>query len=240
VDQALISDQNRDGRATGSSAGAREAPAGMKLLLVDDQNVVREALAEALRALDGVAIVVEADSARGALEEQQRHRFDVAIVELSVADRTCVDLIRGLKEAAETRVLILSTYRDEFSVGEAMRAGADGYLSKRAHLSELAEALRNVSHGRTAVSPDVSAAMVRALNRRDALRDGDVVATLSERERQVLRMLALGISVKEMAVQLAISVKTVETHRARLCAKAATHSVADLTRLAVRAGLVEL
>jgi DNA-binding NarL/FixJ family response regulator len=136
-------------------------------------------------------------------------------------------------------VLVLSTSRDEFSVGEAMRAGADGYLSKRAHLRDVTEAIRTVARGRTAVSSDVSAAMVRALHRRESPSGGDVVAALSERERQVLRLLALGSSAKEVASQLAISVKTVETHRARLCAKVATHSVADLTRLAVRAGLVE-
>jgi DNA-binding NarL/FixJ family response regulator len=134
---------------------------------------------------------------------------------------------------------VLSTCRDEFSVAEAMRAGADGYLSKRARFGDLLEAIRNVARGRTAVSSDVSAAMVRALHRRESPSGGDVVAALSERERQVLRLLALGSSAKEVAAQLSISVKTVETHRARLCAKVATHSVADLTRLAVRAGLVE-
>ena len=81
--------------------------------------------------------------------------------------------------------------------------------------------------------------MVRALHRRESQSGGDVVAALSERERQVLRLLALGGTAKEVATQLSISVKTVETHRARLCAKVATHSVADLTRLAVRSGLVE-
>jgi DNA-binding NarL/FixJ family response regulator len=120
-----------------------------------------------------------------------------------------------------------------------MRAGADGYLSKRARLRELIDALRTVASGRTAVSSDVSAAMVRALHRRESADHGDVVAALSERERQVLRLLAQGSSSKEAAAQLSISVKTVETHRARLCAKVATRGVADLTRLAMRAGLVE-
>jgi DNA-binding NarL/FixJ family response regulator len=211
----------------------------MKVLLVDDQNVVREALALALRAQPEVELLVQAETARDAVAAQQRHRFDVAVIEFALPDRSGAELVRQLKSAAETRVLILSTSRDEFSVGEAMRAGADGYLSKRARLSDLVDAIRTVSRGRPAVSSDVSAAMVRALHRRDSPSGGDVVAALSERERQVLRLLALGSSAKEVAAQLAISVKTVETHRARLCAKVATHSVADLTRLAVRAGLVE-
>jgi len=104
-------------------------------------------------------------------------------------------------------------------------------------MKELAEAIRTVAKGRTAVSSDVSAAMVRALQRREG---ADMVASLSERERQVLRLLAMGSSAKEVAAHLAISVKTVETHRARLCAKVATHSVADLTRLALRAGLIDV
>jgi DNA-binding NarL/FixJ family response regulator len=210
----------------------------MKLLLVDDQNVVRETLAKALRDEPDVTLVVEAESAKEALGLKQRHAFDVVVIELSLADRCGTELIRQIKSFGETRVLVLSTFRDEFRVGEAMRAGADGYMSKRCRMKELVEAIRTVARGRTAVSPDVSAAMVRALQRKDAAR-GDMVASLSERERQVLRLLALGSSAKEVAAHLAISVKTVETHRARLCAKVATHSVADLTRLAVRAGLVE-
>ncbi len=211
----------------------------MKLLIVDDQNVVREALALALSQHAEFDLVDQAESAREALAAREKHAFEVAVVELALPDRSGAELIRQLKALGETKVLVLSTYRDEFSVGEAMRAGADGYLSKRAHLPDLVEAIRNVARGRNAVSNDVSAAMVRALHRRESSNGGDVVAALSERERQVLRLLALGSSAKEVAAQLSISVKTVETHRARLCAKVATHSVADLTRLAVRAGLVE-
>lgn len=211
----------------------------MKVLLVDDQNVVREALALALRVQPEVELLVQAETVRDAIVAQERHRFDVAVIEFALPDRSGAELVRHLKTTAETHVLVLSTCRDEYSVGEAMRAGADGYLSKRARLTDLVDAIRAVARGRNAVSSDVSAAMVRALHRRDSPSGGDVVAALSERERQVLRLLALGSSAKEVAAQLAISVKTVETHRARLCAKVATHSVADLTRLAVRAGLVE-
>lgn len=211
----------------------------MKLLLVDDQNVVRESLAKALRDEPDVTLVVEAESAKDALSQKNKQTFDVVVIELSLADRCGIELIRQLKSFGESRVLVLSTFRDEFRVGEAMRAGADGYLSKRCRMKELADAIRTVAKGRTAVSSDVSAAMVRALQRRDGTR-GDMVASLSERERQVLRLLAMGSSAKEVAAHLAISVKTVETHRARLCAKVATHSVADLTRLAVRAGLIDI
>lgn len=211
----------------------------MKILLVDDQNVVRETIAAALTAEEGIDLVIQAESAKAATLLQQRHRADVAVVEFYLADRAGAELVRELKGFVDTRVLVLSTSHDEFSVGEAMRAGADGYLSKRSSLRDLIDAIRDVARGRTAVSGDVSAAMVRALHRRESPGSGDVVAALSERERQVLRLLALGSSAKEVASKLTISVKTVETHRARLCAKVATHSVADLTRLAVRAGLIE-
>ena len=160
------------------------------------------------------------------------------VTELSIRDRAGTELIRSIKGRGDIKIIVLSTYRDEFRIAEAMRAGADGYLSKRASLRELTDAIDAVARGRSAISSDVSAAMVRAIQRRD-LTEGDLVAALSERERQVLRLLAMGSSAKEVAAHLAISVKTVETHRARLCAKVATHSVADLTRLAVRAGLVE-
>jgi DNA-binding NarL/FixJ family response regulator len=210
----------------------------MNLLLIDDQNVVREALARALSLQPGVGAVLQAETAREALTLLERHPCHVAITELSLRDRAGTELIRSIKGRGDIKIIVLTTYRDEFRIAEAMRAGADGYLSKRANLTELTDAIDAVARGRSAISSDVSAAMVRAIQRRDAPQ-GDLVAALSERERQVLRLLALGSSAKEVAAQLSISVKTVETHRARLCAKVATHSVADLTRLAVRAGLVE-
>jgi len=211
----------------------------MKLLLVDDQSVAREALALALQAEDGFTLIEHAESARAAIALHQRHRFDIAVIEIRGVELAGAELVRELRTFADVRVLVLSAHNDEFNVGEAMRFGADGYLSKRAHLREVIDGIRLVAQGRLAVSPDVSAAMVRALHRRDSPGSGDIVASLSERERQVLRLLALGSSAKEVAAHLSISVKTVETHRARLCAKVATHSVADLTRLAVRAGLIE-
>src|SRR5690242_2007342 len=113
----------------------------MKLLLVDDQNVVREALAFFLGSQPDITRVVQADGVEHALAAQQHHRFHVAIIELALGDRTGADLIRRLKSLADTRVLVLSASRDEFSVGEAMRAGADGYLSKRAQPSDLLDAI---------------------------------------------------------------------------------------------------
>ena len=120
----------------------------MKLLLVDDQNVVRKTRANALTAEEGIDLVIQAEGAREAVTLQQRHRFDVAVIELSLADRTGTELIRELKTFADTRVLVLSIRSDEFSVGEAMRAGADGYLSKRSHLRDLVDAIRTVARDR--------------------------------------------------------------------------------------------
>ena len=114
----------------------------MKILLVDDQNVVREALAAALEAQPDVESVVQAESAAEALDAVARGKFDVAVVELSLADRVGTELISQLKAAGGTRVLVLSTYRDELRVAEAMRAGADGYTSKRAHLRDLLDSIR--------------------------------------------------------------------------------------------------
>ena len=96
----------------------------MKLLLVDDQNVVRETLANVLTAEEGIDVVIQAEGAKEAIMLQQRHRFDVVVIELSLADRTGTELIRELKTFVDTRVLVLSIRSDEFSVGEAMRAGA--------------------------------------------------------------------------------------------------------------------
>ena len=136
----------------------------MNLLLIDDQNIVREALAHALAAQGGIDAVIQAESAREALAALARHRCQVAVLELSLGDRSGTELIRQIKVRGDVKVVVLSTFRDEFRVAEAMRAGADGYLSKRARISDLVEAIQAVARGRTAVSPDVSAAMVRALH----------------------------------------------------------------------------
>ena len=106
----------------------------MKSCLSIDQNVVRETLALALSSQPGVEVLVQAETASEALGAAELDQFDVAVVEFALPDRTGAEVIRQLKATGDTHVLVLSMFRDEFSVGEAMRAGADGYLSKRARL----------------------------------------------------------------------------------------------------------
>ena len=205
-------------------------------LMIDDQNVVREVLA---LSLSNELEITHATTAAEALTEIALRSFDIVITEIALPDRRGSELIRELKSVA-ARVVVLSCARDEFNVSEAMRSGADGYVSKHASLAEVRRLIRVVLAGGNAFSADVGAACVRALHRKDLPSGkGDLMSSLSDRERQVLRLLALGKSTREAAEHLKISPKTVETHRGRMFVKLSTNSVADLTRLAMRSGLVE-
>ena len=210
----------------------------MKLLLVDDQNVVREALARALRDVTGVELVAEARTELEADQIMKSTRFDVAVTELVTDERARMRIIHTLGRW-KTKVLVLTIHRDELNLVEAVRAGASGYLPKQASFVELVAAIRTLAAGGTSFSTDPTSAIFRALRRLPPGPSTPFVETLTEREVQVLRLTALGSSLKEVAATLCISIKTAEGHRAKICHKAATHNVADLTRLAVRAGLVE-
>ena len=210
----------------------------MKLLLADDHTLFREGVRSLLQRIPGVEIVAETGDGREALELIERHRPDVALLDITMPGLNGLEVAaRARSVSSATRIVILSMHAGEGYVAQALRAGISGYLIKDAAAGELELALRSVGAGKTYLSPAVSRHVVEGfLGRTEP--DPDPLAGLPARQREILQLIAEGRGTKEIAALLGIGVKTVETHRARLMEKLDIHDVAGLVRFAIRSGLV--
>lgn len=228
----------------GSRAFAMNAvplpPRPLRLFLIDDHPVVREGLAREIAESADLEVVGEADTAAEALARAPEARPDVITVDLLLPDRDGPDLITALRALVpEARLVVVSAFDDEYRVTEALRAGAHGYILKTAPVSEIVEAIRDAVAGGTPLSPTLTEGVLRAMRRTSRGHGlGGGLDALTPRELQVLRLFASGRPTREVAQNLGISPKTVETHRIRIYDKLGVKGVVDLTRLAVRAGLV--
>ncbi len=210
-----------------------------RIYLIDDHPIVREGFTMAVAAEADMVVVGEASTAADALRETATIDPDVVVVDLNIPDLDGIELLGALRALIpRARLLVLSSYDDEYRVAEALRAGAQGYLVKTSKLDEVIDGIRRVAAGGSPLSPKIQGAVVRAIRKATGDGSGGLDA-LTPRERQVLRLLAAGTSTRETAAQLTISPKTVETHRVRIYAKLGCKSAVELTRLAVRAGLIE-
>lgn len=208
----------------------------MNVLLADDHTLVRAGLKALLETIEGVTVVGDVGRGDEALAAISAHRPDVAVLDLSMPGLTGVEVAeRAAKESPQTRVLMLSMHATETYVAQALRAGAKGYLVKEAAVSELPAALEALARGETYLSPGISRP---ALDELLASGRASPLDSLSPRQREVLRRIAEGQATKEIAFELGLSVKTVETHRAQLMERLGIRDVPGLVRLAIRAGLV--
>jgi two-component system, NarL family, response regulator NreC len=208
-----------------------------RILIVDDHAVVRTGLRLLLDAEDGLETIAEAGSARDAVFEARKHKPDVILMDVVLPDRSGIEATPDvLKEAPDAKVLVLSMEDDPSYVREAFAAGASGYVLKEAADTELVTALRQVATGERYVHPALGARMAAADAEAAALADAD---PLSDREREVLRLLALGHTNQEIARMLFISVRTAETHRAHIMQKLRLTTRAELVRYALAQRLLE-
>ncbi|HET7807599.1 MAG TPA: response regulator transcription factor [Gaiellaceae bacterium] len=208
-----------------------------RVLIVDDHAIVRSGLKLVLEADEGIEPVGEAGNARDAIFEARSLKPDVILLDVVMPDRSGLEIIpQLLQENPGTKVLVLSMQDDPRYVREAFDAGANGYVLKEAADSEVVAAVREVAGGGRYVDPELGARLVAAesAERRRAEED-----PLSEREGEVLRLLALGHTNQEIAKQLFISVRTAETHRAHIMQKLRLSSRAELVRYALDRGLLE-
>lgn len=190
-----------------------------------------------LDAQEDLEVVAEAPDARGAIFEVRANKPDVVLLDMVMPGRSGIDVIPDLlKESPETQVLVLSMQDDPVYVREAFAAGAKGYVLKEAADSEVVGAIREVAEGRQYVHPALGARLVAAQAEEQARAEED---PLSDREREVLRLLALGHTNQEIAQALFLSVRTVETHRAHIMQKLRITTRAELVRYALSAGLLE-
>jgi DNA-binding NarL/FixJ family response regulator len=215
-----------------------QSPAApIRVLLADDHALVRAGMRSLLGAMSQVEVVAEAASGEEALQLAERERPDVVLMDIAMRGMTGLEAAARLRERSPgVRVVILSMHAGEEYVLQALRAGAVGYLLKDAATGELELALRSVMRGESWFSPAVSRQVVEGYVQRVGGEPGaDVLTT---RQREVLRLVAGGKSTKEIAFDLNLSVKTVETHRAQIMERLGIRDVAGLVRYALRTGLV--
>ena len=209
----------------------------VRVVVVDDHAVVRAGLRRVLDAADEIETVGEAGDVREAVFEVRAQKPDVVLLDIVMPGESGVDALpKLLHEAPETKVLVLSMQDDPRYVREAFANGASGYVLKEAADEEVVQAVREVAQGRRYVHPALGARLAAAEAEAEAQAEAD---PLSEREREVLRLLALGHTNQEIAKMLYISVRTAETHRAHIMQKLRLSTRAELVRHALAQGLLD-
>lgn len=205
------------------------------LLLADDHPLVRQGIRSLLQR-EGFEIVGEASDGMEAIRLAEEHQPDVMVTDLSMPTMNGISAIAQIRRISpRTKIIVLTMYTDEHHVLEALRAGVKGCVSKTQASEHLLLAVREVCTGGVYLSPSVSGAVVQAyLAKTDTPYD-----PLTDRERQVLQLVAEGNTTKEIAVIIGVSPKTAETHRVKVMEKLDIHSTAGLVRYAIRRGLVQ-
>ncbi|MFT3788413.1 MAG: response regulator transcription factor [Tepidisphaeraceae bacterium] len=210
------------------------------LLLVDDHQLIRQGLKVLLSDRPNLVVVGEASTRAEALEQCQQHRPDVVLMDLMLDDADGADVTRELLQLVDfdCRVIGLSAIADVRRIVTMFHAGARGYVLKAGDFDELATAIETVMGGRMYLSPSIANEVLNALVSSEH-RSTSSSSPLTHREMEIVRLVADGHSMKKIAMQLGISVKTVETHRRNVMTKLSIESVADLTKYAIRHGLVD-
>jgi two-component system, NarL family, response regulator NreC len=212
-------------------------PDPIRVLIVDDHTLVRSGLRLLLEAEQGFAVEDEAADAEQAIRLARLHKPDVVLLDIVMPGRSGIDAAPEILDAApHAQILVLSMQDDPSYVRQAFGAGASGYLLKEAADDELVQAVREVAAGNRYVHPALGARLAAAEAEAKARAEAD---PLSDREREVLRLLALGHTNQEIAKLLFISVRTAETHRAHVMQKLRLSTRAELVRHAIRQGLLE-
>jgi DNA-binding NarL/FixJ family response regulator len=213
----------------------------LRVLLADDHALVRAGMAALLREMHEVEVVAETGYGQEVLKLIAEKKPDVALIDISMPGLNGLEVAaRAAREEPSTRVIIVSMHSDDESVRRALLVGAVGYLIKNSDRAELELALRAVARGDTWLSPAVSKKVVAAFTQDGRSADaGGPFEVLTPRQREVLQLIAEGLSTKEIAGRLGLGVKTVETHRTQLMERLDIHDIAGLVRYAIRTGLVK-
>lgn len=221
-----------------SAMAAAPLEVQMRVLLADDHQMFRQALASLLERDPNIQVVAQAGDGLTAVELAGAHAPDLAIIDIGMAGIDGIETTRRILEAIPgIKVIILSAYSENRFVTEALKAGAGGYVAKAAAADELVRAVHAVAAGGSYLSPELAGALVEDLR---APAGADVQVQLGKRERQVLLLVAAGKSSPEIARELFISPATVDVHRRNIMQKLGLHNVVDLTKWAIRNGLVSL
>lgn len=211
------------------------ANATIRVLLADDHGMVRRGLAMILATDTTMELAGEARNGNEVLELVEELKPDIVVMDISMPEINGIECTRMLAESSpQTKVIVLSMHRDPVYVREALRVGARGYLLKDDSEESLLSAVRNVSKGNAFLSPAIADVIVTDFRKHVS----NPLDLLSAREREVLYLIAEGLTNKEVAKKLGLSVYTVESHRSRVMEKLNLQSSVDLVRFAIRHGLI--
>lgn len=212
----------------------------IRLLIADDHKLMREGLRALLSGESDIEVIGEASNGREIVKMVEDSSPDIVLMDISMPQLNGIDATRQIEDlSGDTRVIALSMHADRLFVQGVLKAGAAGYILKDSAFEELAQAVRAVSNGQMYLSPGVAGVVVEGFLKTNAPPVADEVS-LTAREREVLQLITEGISTRDIATQLHISVKTVETHRRQLMKKLDLFTVAELTKYAIRNGLTRL
>lgn len=211
------------------------------ILLADDHKIVRDGLCALLEREADFTVVAAVQDGRTALEKVTALAPSVAILDIGMPDLNGIEAARRIKAARpQTLVIGLSMHADRRFIAEMLRAGASGYLLKDCAFEELNRAIRAVVGGGTWLSPRIAGTVIEDYINQLAAGAPAPAGTLSDREREVLQLIAEGMTTKQIALKLGVSTKTIETHRQNIMNKLDLHSVAELTKYAIREGITEI
>ena len=213
----------------------------IKIVLADDHQIVRHGLRSLLSAEPDMEVVGEADNGRAVIRLVQDHAPQVVIMDISMPDLNGIEATRLiLSETPGIKVIALSMHSDSLFVLNMFKAGASGYLLKDCALEELVKAVRTVMARKIYLSPGISDIVIKDFVVGYSSPDSSAYSILTNREREVLQLMAEGKTTNQIAESLCVSVKTVEAHRKQMMNKLDIHSVAELTKYAIRQGLTSL
>jgi DNA-binding NarL/FixJ family response regulator len=212
----------------------------IRVVLAEDHTLVRIGMRLLLETMPDVTVVGEASDGLEALRLIEQHRPDLVLMDLAMPGLSGLEAVRMSRaQFHEVPILVVSMHADEAYVHQALLAGAAGYLLKGSDREELETALRTICRGETYLTPAVSRSVVAALTRKsDPSTARAPLEMLTNRQQQVLRLVAEGSSTKQVAGKLGLSTKTVEAHRGAIMSRLGIHDIAGLVRFAIRAGLI--
>jgi len=212
----------------------------IKVILADDHKIVRNGLRSLLEKDLHMEVIAEAADGREAVELTRKLKPDIIVMDLTMPDRNGIEATRQIVATTPgTKVLALSMHSDRRYIAGALDAGVSGYLLKHCAFDELIRAIQAVAANQTYLSPDIAHIVVEGYANPSA-NTSSTLAVLTAREREVLQLVAEGKTAKAIASVLSVSIKTVETHRSQIMNKLDIHSVAELTKHAIREGITSL
>lgn len=210
----------------------------IRIILADDHAMMREGLRSILESELGYSVIAQAGNGRETVQLVKQHAPDLVIMDISMPELNGIEATRQiLQDAPGTKIIALSMHADKRFVGEMLSAGARGYLLKQSAMDELHQAIQTVMAGKTYITPEIAGVVIQEYVE---MKKGAEREELTAKEREVLQLIAEGLSTKEIALKLSVSVPTIETHRQHIMAKLHLHTVAELTKYAIRTGLTSL